>query len=171
MDLADCRTLVAHAEWADALIWRSVLAAGQEDPELRAKLHHLHMVQWSYLHIWRSDHVKPRELSAFPTLPTIRAWAREYYRELPTYLGGVSSGRLAEAVRFPWADRLVQRFGPSQPATWSESVLQVAMHSSYHRGQVARRLREFGGESPLTDFIAWVWMDRPEADWGSEEAA
>jgi len=50
-------------------------------------------------------------------------------------------------------------------------VLQVAMHSSHHRGQVARRLRELGVESPLTDYIAWIWMSRPVADWGDDEAA
>ncbi len=65
----------------------------------------------------------------------------------------------------------MQRFGKAEPATWPESVLQVAMHTVYHRGQVARRLRELGAEPPLSDFIAWVWMDRPEADWGGEEAA
>jgi uncharacterized damage-inducible protein DinB len=171
MDLADCRALLGHAEWADALIWESVLAFGQEDPELRAKLHHLHMVQWAYLHIWRSEHVKPRELGSFSTMPAIRGWAREYYRELPAYLAGVSGEALGQTVRFPWADRLVQRLGQATPATWSESVLQVAMHSSYHRGQVASRLRELGAEPPLSDFIAWIWLDRPEADWGGEEAA
>jgi uncharacterized damage-inducible protein DinB len=129
------------------------------------------MVQWAYLHIWRAEQVKPRELSTFPTLPAIRAWAREYYRVLPSYLGGVSVSDLTREVQFPWADRLVQRFGRTQPATWSESVLQVAMHSSYHRGQVARHLRELEIEPPLTDYIAWIWMDRPEAEWGSEEAA
>jgi hypothetical protein len=36
---------------------------------------------------------------------------------------------------------------------------------------VARRLRELEVEPPLTDYIAWVWTGRPEADWGSEEAA
>jgi uncharacterized damage-inducible protein DinB len=171
MDLADCRALLNHAEWADALVWKAVLASGPEDGELRAKLHHLHVVQWSYLHIWRAEQVKPRELSSFPTLAAIRGWGREYYRELPSYLGAVSAADLAREVRFPWADRLVRRFGGARPATWAESVLQVAMHSSYHRGQVARRLRELGGEPPVSDFLAWIWMDRPEADWGEEEAA
>jgi uncharacterized damage-inducible protein DinB len=147
------------------------VATGQEDGQLRAKLHHLHLVQWAYLHIWRSERVKPRELTAFPTMLAIRAWVREYYDQLPAYLAGVSSGQPMEMVRFPWADHLVQRFGKAQPATWSDSVLQLAMHSAYHRGQVARRLRELGEEPPLTDFIAWVWAGRPEADWGGEDAA
>ncbi len=171
MNLADCRALLGHAEWADALIWKSALASGQDDPELRAKLHHLHMVQWAYLHIWRGEHVKPREPNSFPTLVAMGGWAREYYLELPTYLGSVSEPDTAREVRFPWADQLVQRFGQTEPATWAESVVQVAMHSSYHRGQVARRLRELGVESPLTDFVAWIWIGRPVADWGTDEAA
>jgi len=171
MDLTDCKALLGHAEWADALVWTAVLAHGQEDTELLAKLHHLHLVQWAYLHVWLGQAAKPRELSIFPTLFSIRSWAREYYRELPSHLAALSAVRVTEQVRFPWADRLVQRFGKAQPATWGESVLQVAMHSSYHRGQVARRLRELGAESPLSDFIVWIWMDQPEADWGSEDAA
>jgi len=171
MDLADCRGLLGHAEWAEALVWQSVLALPKEDTELQAKLYHLHMVQWAYLHIWRGESVKPRELGSFATPLSLCAWAREYYLELPSYLAGLSDADLGREVRFPWADRLVQRFGRARPATWAESALQVAMHSGYHRGQVALRLRELGAEPPLTDFIAWVWMDRPVADWGDDDAA
>jgi uncharacterized damage-inducible protein DinB len=39
------------------------------------------------------------------------------------------------------------------------------MHSTYHRGQVNARLRELGIEPPLTDYIAWIWFGRPEAEW------
>ncbi len=171
MDLTDCKALLSHAEWADALVWKAALSSGEEDDELRAKLHHLHLVQWAYLHIWRAEQVRPRELSTFPTLAGIRGWAREYYRELPSYLGALSDPDLGSEVRIPWADRLVQRFGRARPTTLAESVLQVALHSSYHRGQVVRRLRELDVEAPLSDFLAWIWMDRPEADWGEPEAA
>jgi uncharacterized damage-inducible protein DinB len=170
MNLVDCKALLGHAEWADALVWRSVSGLG-EDPELREKLHHLHIVQWVYLHVWRGEPVKPRELSTFPTLSTIRAWAREYYGELPSYLATLSEERLGREMRLPWADQLIHRFGKAGPATWAESVLQVAMHSSYHRGQVAMRLRMLDVEPPLSDFIAWIWMERPAADWGDDEAA
>jgi uncharacterized damage-inducible protein DinB len=171
MELVDCKALLGHAEWADALVWRSACTLGGEDRELREKLHHLHMVQWAYLHIWQAEPVKPRELSTFPTLVSIRAWAREYYRALLPYLATVSEETLGQQLRFPWADRLVQRFGRAQPATWGESVLQIALHSSYHRGQAARRLRELGAEPPLSDFVAWIWSGRPAADWGEEDAA
>ena len=42
-------------------------------------------------------------------------------------------------------------------------MLQVALHSMYHRGQINARLRDFGGNPPLVDFIAWVWLGRPAA--------
>jgi uncharacterized damage-inducible protein DinB len=171
MELAECRALLGHAEWADALVWKATAQAAQDDAELRGKLHHLHMVQWAYLHVWRREHVRARDLDSFPTLGAIRAWAREYYRALPQYLATLEEDDVRALVRFPWAERLTERYGVARPAAWGESVVQVAMHSSYHRGQVVRRLRELKIEAPLSDFIAWIWLDRPEAEWGSDAAA
>jgi uncharacterized damage-inducible protein DinB len=39
------------------------------------------------------------------------------------------------------------------------------MHSHYHRGQNATRLRELGGDPPGTDLITWIWKGRPAASW------
>lgn len=171
MSLDDARALLHHMEWADVATWSAVLDHGEEDEELRAKLHHLHAVQWVYLHLWRGERVRPREAGAFPTLRAMRGWAREYYRELPAFLVALPPDALATPVVFPWTDDLVQRFGAVRPVTWADSVVQVAMHSSYHRGQLARRLRERGAAAPLTDYVAWLWAGRPGADWGEDEAA
>lgn len=166
MHLADGVALLRHAEWADALVWKEVLRAGREDGELREKLHHLHQVQWVYLQLWRRKPYSPRALEELESLVAIRDWAREYYSQLPPLLETLSEADLTGELSIPWADRLVERFGRALPATVGESLLQVSLHSSYHRGQVNRRLRELGGEPPLTDYIAWVWTDRPSADWG-----
>lgn len=37
-----------------------------------------------------------------------------------------------------------------------ESLLHVALHGTYHRGQIARELRRAGEESVNTDFIQFV---------------
>ncbi len=165
MDVTDCQMLFAHAEWADAQAWKAVLASGIEDAELREKLHHQHVVQWAYLRIWRGAWAAPPALDAFPTLVSMRDWSREAHFDIATYLKSVEPGRVGDEVQFPWADHLVERFGEARSATWGETVLQVVMHTTYHRGQVARRLRELGTEPPLTDLIAWIWMGRPQADW------
>ena len=51
------------------------------------------------------------------------------------------------------------------PATLEETMLQVASHSTYHRGQINTRFRERGGDPPSVDFIIWVWLGKPKADW------
>jgi len=165
MNLADCNALLTHSECADAILWKSVLALGQEDVELRTKLHHIHQTQWIYLQIWRGDPLQLPALDEFPKLGDIRDWARAYYREIPEYLATLTGTNLSRDVHFPWADRLIERFGKVEPAAWKDTLLQVVMHSTYHRGQVARRLRELGAEPPTTDYIAWIWLDRPPAAW------
>ena len=69
-------------------------------------------------------------------------------------------------MELPWAAGLTKRFGREPaPATLAETAFQVASHSTYHRGQVNTRLRELGAEPPLVDYIAWLWLGRPAAEW------
>ena len=73
--------------------------------------------------------------------------------------------RLLEGVAFLTArvrlkqDAEFERFTGRPPGahTLGESVLQVAMHSQHHRGQVCRRLREVGATPPYVDYIIWLW--------------
>ena len=47
--------------------------------------------------------------------------------------------------------------------TWTV-LRHVVNHSSYHRGQVASKLKRFGIEQPATDFIFWVFEQTPQED-------
>ncbi len=168
----ELRGLVRHMEWADALIWESVLALPQahSDTRMRECLHHLHLVQWAYLQIWREEPTDLPEVSTFQDLPAIHAWVREYYSQAPVYLDSLGAETLERQVTFPWADQLVERFGSAKSATLAETILQITSHTAYHRGQVNTRLRELGGDPPLVDFIAWIWMGKPGAEWGDPPA-
>ena len=46
-----------------------------------------------------------------------------------------------------------------------DTVLQVVLHTTYHRGQINLRLRELGVEPPLTEYFVWTWRGKPAADW------
>lgn len=161
------RGLVKHMEWADALVWRSVLALPETDSDVRVRecLHHLHVVQWAYLHIWRGEQPNIPELSSFADLRSMHVWAREYYGQALVYLDNLEAETLERQVQFPWAEQLVERYGGVRAATLAETIFQITSHTTYHRGQVNMRLRELGGEPPLTDFIAWIWMGKPSAGW------
>jgi len=171
MHVTEYQNLIRHMEWADALIWRSVLSLplGEHEGWMRQRLHHYHSTQWAYGQVLRSQPIEIPKLSSFPDLRSMGLWARDFYREATSYFDGLDESVLQQMVDFPWSARVVKRLGSVGPATAGESILQLVLHTAYHRGQVSGRLREAGGEPPLTDFIAWIWMHRPGPDWGALE--
>ena len=166
-DIYTLRALFSHMEWADAVIWNAVIAQADAaaDPLMRARLEHIHMVQRAFLDIWRRAPLAAQPANAADLLATARA-ARAYYAEVFAYLTTLDESALAQPLEVPWARRFGAQLGrePDIPSL-GETLLQVAMHSAYHRGQVNARLRELGSEPPLTDFIVWVWLGKPQADW------
>jgi uncharacterized damage-inducible protein DinB len=167
MQATEFGALLKHMEWADAQIWKTVrgLAACQQDPRLLERLHHLHTVQWVYLKMWRGERLQVPELSSFPDLGAVAVWARPYYSQALSFAQGLDPVALSGSVTLPWAAEVAKRFGSAGATTLGETMLQVVLHTTYHRGQVASRIRELGGEPPLTDFIAWLWKERPAPEW------
>lgn len=167
MLLSHLRDLIEHMEWADSVVWRSVraLEKAESDANIRERLHHVHLVQWTYLQMWMGESIDSREASSFADLEAIHAWVREYHRWAAGWADGLDAADLEREVEFPWAERLVERFGSARPATLAETIVQVVYHTTYHRGQINTRLRELGGEPPLTDFVGWIWMGRPDPVW------
>jgi uncharacterized damage-inducible protein DinB len=169
MTRADVMQLFHHMEWADSVIWSSVEAteAARQDPVVMERLHHVHLVQRIYLQMWLRKPDRGRELASFEGLSALHDWAQDYYRELRTFLGTLNDTTLGAPVEFPWADELVKWFGEVRPATIHETMIQVAMHTSHHRGQLCTMVRQLGGTPPLVDFIGWIWMGKPEPSWQS----
>jgi uncharacterized damage-inducible protein DinB len=169
MNINTLTDLYRHMEWADAAVWAAVLASesGREDAKLRGYLHHLHVVQRAFLRAWRGE---PRETPypSFDDAPSLMLWGRAYYGEALAHLGALSDEEVSGPMPVPWASMVERALGRAPEATTvGETVLQVALHSLYHRGQVNARLREVGGEPPLVDYIAWVWQGRPAPSWPS----
>ena len=166
-DLEGLRELARHMQWADALVWAAALsdAGAAGDPGLRGKLFHTHIVQRAFLSVWHGGALTPPP-SDPPDLPALLGSARGYYTGLSAFLSTLGGEELVRPVELPWAGRFARRLGrePATP-TLAETLLQVVMHSTYHRGQSNARLRELGVEPPLTDYIAWVWFDRPDPQW------
>lgn len=164
------KDLLDHLEWADAAMWKAVLdceAAGG-DEKLGAWLYHIHLVQHAFLKVWREEPMEFPEQSEFAGTSDLGPWARDGHRALKAYLLALSEAELERELVIPWTAELEKKWDrPVGKVTLAESVLQVAMHTAHHRGQVAARLRELGGEPPLADFIAWIWRGRPDPEWPS----
>ena len=165
--------LYRHMEWADAAVWNSALDSAQAsaDAKLREYLYHLHVVQRVFLQLWRGE---PRE-TPFPNFgeaAPLMQWGRSYYVEALEHLAELSDEELVKPLPVPWSAMVQERLGRApEVTTVGETGLQVVMHSMYHRGQVNARLREVGGVPPLVDYIAWVWLGRPAAEWPEVDPA
>jgi uncharacterized damage-inducible protein DinB len=152
--------------WADASVWRSVLAVPRaaSDARIDHTLHHMHLVQHIFLQTWTGAAFSLRERSDFATTGDLAAWGRAAHRGMLTFLQHARPEDLDRDFRIPWAVHFEQQSKRSAAAhTLGESVLQVVLHTQHHRGQVATRLREVGGEPPTVDFIVWLWEGRPAA--------
>jgi len=160
---ATLRDMYKHQAWADAEHWRAIAAypAARDDTAIRDRLHHIHLVQRAFL--WMvGDRAAPFERSKpedFASPEQLRVWGQEYHDEIARFLDSASDGHLDAPIVIPWFQ------DPPLSLTRAEALTQCAMHSHYHRGQNAARLRALGGEPPSTDLIVWFWKGRPAAQW------
>lgn len=165
MDLNWVRKLYAHMEWSDALLWRRVLAHDicSADPYIRESLVHLHLVQQAYLGGWTDGSFEMKTIDDFPSLEAVRDWGRPFYSEVATFLGTADLDSVGEVL---WKELIEKAIGQVPvPASLGDMVFQVASHGIHHRAQINRRIREVGGEPGFIDYVAWVWLGSPAADW------
>ena len=160
--------LFRHMEWADALIWTSVLASptAAADAPLRDRLFHVHYTQHGFLQVWRGIAADvPAE--GFPDSASLVRWARPYYSEAVRFVAELDEERIAERVPDSLIRKAEEGLGPHGPTMPSigDTALQVLTHSTYHRGQISTRLRQLGLEPPLTEYFVWVWIGKPAAVW------
>ena len=161
--------LYRHMEWADASVWTSVFASesARKDVKLRDGFYHLHLVQRAFMRVWRGE---PRNAPypKFDDAESLMLWGKSYYNEAYEHLSAWNDEKALEILPVPWADIVEAQIGrPPENSRVGDTALQVALHSLYHRGQINARLREVGGEPPLVDYIAWVWLGRPSPVWPS----
>ena len=157
------RDFCGHQAWADAEHWRAIEAhpAAAQDDAIKHRLHHIHLVQRGFL--WAVGNRRTAfaftTADDFASLADLKGSACEYHDEAARLIARVTDSRLDERIDIPWfAD-------PPLSITVTEALTQCAMHSHYHRGQNATRLRELGADPPGTDLIVWYWKNRPAPAW------
>ena len=155
------RDLYRHQEWADAEHWRAVLGseAARADADLKARLVHLHAAQQLWLGRWQGVSLPFPKAEDHASIGDAHHFAQACHAALRAYLGLRKEADLAEPVAY------TNIAGESFTQPLGELMLHVAMHSQYHRGQNATRLRALGGTAPATDLVNWQREGRPTARW------
>jgi uncharacterized damage-inducible protein DinB len=158
--------LFVHMQWADATVWQVALktTGAGNDEKIKSIFFHIHMVQHAYLCLWEKLPVIMPDMAKFNDLSTVSIWGNEFYTKIYSFLNRIEEKNLNFPLEIPWVKYFEAKIGNvPNSITIAESLLQVALHSSYHRAQVNSRFRELGSEPPLVDYIFWILQNRPEA--------
>jgi uncharacterized damage-inducible protein DinB len=135
-------------EWADAAVLESFRAAA---PPPRALELYAHVLGAEHLWLARLR----QETAAHAVWPRLdvnqcAALARTNASEFKAYIDAATTQTLSSEV--PYVNSAGQPFR----SRVDDILLHVAMHGSYHRGQVALLVREAGNKPASTDYIAFV---------------
>ena len=154
------RNLMAHAEWANAVFFHAWdKSPARENEEMRRRVGHVVGVQEGFLAVVKGEPVGMPPDGPPPSFDQLKSRAEVNHRNLRAYADGLDAAGLARTVRIPWF--------PDPPCviTVGEALVQAAMHTQHHRGQLMTRLKDFGGEPKNVDWIIWLWKGKPAARW------
>ncbi len=141
--------LIGHLEWADRLVLAALRAA---DPVLP-------MWRELYAHVLGAEHVWLARVTG--ATPRVAVWPQLDLDACGSLAAENAAGlrRLAASLSDGGAARRV-RYTNSAGAGFENSVedilLHLALHGSYHRGQIAAAMRQGGAEPAPTDYIAFI---------------
>ncbi len=144
--------LFDHLAWADARAREALAAMPAGSPQRERALRiHAHLAAAEHVWLSRLEGRVP-EHAVWPALEpdAATALARESAARLSAYVRGLGPGDLAREVTY--RNSAGQEF-----LSCVEDVLaQVALHGSYHRGQLALLARDAGAQPAVTDYIVFV---------------
>jgi len=149
--------LTRHCIWADDELWTAVDGhdASRTDSGILDRFHHIHLVQYAFISIVRGETVDPKKGSEL-SRSDLREWGRGNALTLFELARLIPDTELTTNFEVPWFK------DPPIELSRGEAILQACLHSVHHRGQIATRLRELGGDSPTIDYIYWIWKGRPD---------
>ena len=149
-ELNRIRRLLEHDGWANAAALAS-LRTGPAPAKARAWMAHIVGAERLWLARLREE---PSAMAVWPDLD-LEACAAELIElqgDWMRFLEELGAGGLQESVAYR----------NSRGEFWTSAVedilTHVALHASYHRGQIAAAIREAGGEPAYTDYIHAVRM-------------
>lgn len=161
--------LFMHMQWADETVWQKVLVSQEavEDRKIKELFFHIHLVQKAFLGVWENTEWKNTVIEDFAELGDVYKWSLDFYQKVNSPNFEVFERDLKVNVDIPWSVWAEQKMNVKiVPATLSDTILQTAMHTAYHRAQINYRLRELGVEPPIVDFIMWAWLGKPAVKQG-----
>jgi uncharacterized damage-inducible protein DinB len=158
--LSHLRDLAAHAEWANAVFFHTWdKSPARDHEELRRRVGHVLDVQDAFVGMLKGEVPTRSPEGLMPSFADLTTRARASHARLSDYTALITSEALTGKLRITWFP------DPPCEITRFEALVQVAMHTQHHRGQLMTRLKDFGGEPKNVDWIIWLWKQKPQGRW------
>jgi uncharacterized damage-inducible protein DinB len=125
---------------------------GNSFSSLRDTLVHLIAAEWMWKERWLGRSPQSFPALGYPDLSAIREAWKPVENDVRDYLATVSEDTIAGRFTFTRANGEMYSY-----PVW-RSLLHVANHQSYHRGQVTMFLRQLGVEPPALDLTMADFM-------------
>jgi uncharacterized damage-inducible protein DinB len=140
------RRLFAYGSWANRESLQSIHAFADPPEGARRLMAHIVAAEWLWLGRMQDD---VKKMAVWPALSLDQC--ADELRELDfawdAFFEQVSPDRLASRVEY--TNSKGERFSSSV----HDILMHLVLHAHYHRGQIAREVRQAGGEPAYTDFI------------------
>src|SRR5262245_25700643 len=169
MDLATLEMLFRYNRWANDQVFAATPPAsftrevGEGLGTVRDTLTHIVWSEWIWLQRWKGvtklvfqpadfGQVPPALIfvaTAFPTVDSLHARSRAVADETFGFLRELKPERLLEVTEYLTVS------GAIWPQPLWRQLLHAVTHSTYHRGQVATKLRQLGHVPAATDFVSY----------------
>ena len=144
--LAHLHRLLSYDDWANREALASLMAAGGPPAGSLRFLAHIVACEWLWLGRLKQDR-KPVVVWPEKTLGECEAELDQLARLWKDYLEKLTPARLEERIPY------LNSKGESWASTVEDMLLQLVLHSAYHRGQIASNVRASGETPAYTDFI------------------
>lgn len=170
-------TLMRFRQWATsdlyAVLARCIEGVPEPDRSIILRvLDHIHAVEEIFRHnLERRPHdFRAPRSTTMPPFDALRSASSAIGAWYVEYAGGLAPELVDEVVDFTYSN------GSSARMTRGEMLLHVAMHGTYHRGNVGILLQKNGiqpNQDRLTDFLEARSADNPaqQVPMGSSQAA
>jgi uncharacterized damage-inducible protein DinB len=161
----DFASLFAFNRWADRRVLdacrKLTLEQYTAEPvpgwsSVRSTIYHIAIVTDGWLRGLAGDPDQSMPAEAdLATVDDAERLLERAYRRFEEMLPKLTPERLSTPVT-------LQRRGRTATLPPWAVLRHIVSHATYHRGQVASKLKRFGIEQPATDFVYWVFEQTPQ---------
>jgi uncharacterized damage-inducible protein DinB len=147
---AQLNRLYHHLEWADNLLLDAIEKTGGPSEQVLRLLSHLFSAEKLWLMRIRHEDTSGKSVWTPLSLSQCRTMAEEAQAGFREIMQTSTESQLAALISY----RNIK--GQPMESSLQDILFQVALHGSYHRGQIAALLRKEGLEPVGTDFITFT---------------